>query len=406
MADRIDEPTLTQRVRDVVQFLRDRVVESDGAAGWHNTFQPGRIGTSGTALPLLFFSAAQEQPPHRSKLLAGLRHPTFDDGERAAWSILSLGGAPNVEGTTWPMIAFIEAGDHSDAGLVGRAREWIIAEQRSGGGWGSTGANIPRVTLTASAVAALRASSPWNPQLESAVVWLRRTQRPQDGSWGATEGESGTVHHTCLASLALLQCNVPRSDPALSRARAFILDAWQPRPQDVQTETYDVHRDDGYQRAVLEHDVDALAARTLLRLGGPGGLARAVHGAQKMFEVPVEGLAVEQPSLWNILPRGFLALDLLSLTPTEGAEVVARRQVAVMIEGSARRPAASLAALTWQRTPLVPKRIEPVLFTISAVVILALTAFLLFGELDLPSYLVGVVLPVLLAGYAFASNRR
>jgi Squalene-hopene cyclase N-terminal domain len=407
MTDHIESEVLDQRVLDVIQILNDRLVVRGAKAGWHNAFKGDRIGTSGSALPLRFLLAAGEPVPHLEEVLGALRSTTFEEDEQAAWSILSLGPGPNVEGTVWPLLALIDNGDPADGQLITRAESWLVAQQHADGGWGSDLSNEPRLTLTASAIYVLSKRMPRRaPVLTRAGNWLRDTQRAENGSWGATAAESGTIHHTALACLALIQLGANRSDPALQRGSAYLRANWQPLPRSIQTETYDVHQPAGdYKRCVLQHDSDALASEAFLSLRGPGDLARAIRAASKIFEVGVEDLEVDQPTLWTILPRGFLALRLRSYVPV-GGQLVARNSVAVAAGGEGEGFSRDLALVTLSELPFKPRNPVRLIYWLIGLVLLLLTVLTALGDYGVGEYTASVVLAGLFALATIVRDRR
>jgi hypothetical protein len=412
MVHRIDKVTLDRRVQDVVQYLRDHIVvdrtRTPAWAGWHNLFRAGRIGTTGTALPVLFFRAVGEQIPQRDEVFAALRESQTPEGDGAGWSILSLSSGPNVEGTTWPLRALSLAGDREDAERVREAYVWLTSQQNEDGGWGSRRGNDSRVTLTTSAISALLLGGAQNRDaLNAARDWLLRTQRSGDGSWGPTNGESGTKHHTCLAIMSLLDLGVPLVDQSLLKAGEFVRDSWKPRPHAIQTEVYEAHLPEQYQRVLLEHDIDALVCQALLRLGQPGDFTAVVDGAERLLDVPYDGLQVNDVSLWNVLPRAFLAWELRRLPMFGAGHVIARRGAAASVDGPRRlKGAGALAALAMSELPVTRTVFKRVLLALAVIVVLVLVVLWAVGELSFTGLLASVILPVVLALYAILTQRR
>ena len=407
ITDQLDSAVLNQRVLDVIQTLNDKLVARRDKAGWHNAFKGDRIGTSGTALPLRFLLAAGEQIPHRENVLNALRDPSLERDDQAAWSILSLGPDPNVEGTVWPMLALIDNGDPVDIDLITRAETWLLAQQHDNGGWGSNRDNEARLTLTASAINALRKSMPRQaPQLLQSETWLRDAQRVENGAWGATPAESGTVHHTALACLALIQLGVSLDDSSLQRGREYLRANWESHPRAIHTENYDVHQPDGgYKRCILEHDPYALAVEALLSLRGPRDLTVAVRAASQIFEVEIEGLEVEQPTLWTILPRGFLALRLLGHLPA-GGRLIARQGVTAIVDRDNGRASTDLALLTFSELPFKPRNPVRILYWLIAIVLLSLTALTVLGDFGVGEFIASVVLAGLFTLATVVRDRR
>jgi hypothetical protein len=402
---------LEQRVRELAQTLRDNQAVDDSKsppiAGWHNAFRAGRIGTTGTALPLLFLSSVGETIPELHKTLEALRQSQFDTGAHAGgWSILSLGVTPNVEGTTWPLLALRATGDDSDLARIGAAAKWLSGQQNADGGWGSTKGNASRVVLTAATMRALGDCSPLSAKaLVAAEAWLRRVQRRQDHSWGPIEGQPGTVHHTCIALEALLARGARINDPSIVGARDYVIANWKPDARRIQTETYDAEAGAAYQRVVLEHDVDALACQALMRLRGPGDLDRCARAAKRFLQTSPEEIDAAAPTLWNALPRGFVANELLKLLPaTNDGRLVTNRGAAAAVTGSGAARAWHLLLLAVREA--LPKRLDHVALAVGVAVFIALVVLLVVGTVSTSDFLLGAVLPMVLAVYGVLSARR
>ncbi|HEY4778296.1 MAG TPA: hypothetical protein VIH47_01735, partial [Solirubrobacterales bacterium] len=260
---------------------------------------------------------------------------------------------------------------------------------------------------TASVTALTRVCGARGPALDRAEAWLRASQRAENGSWGPTPEESGTPQHTSLACIALLELGVSPSDQAIQRGREFLIENWKPHPKAIHTESYDVHQHDGnYQRCLLEHDPDALTIQALLSIRGSGDMARAISAAGKLFAVETDGLEVERTTLWNLLPRGFLALELLTMMPLAGGRLLARPGATAVIEEGARRPSVSLARFWWREFPLTPRDPLRLVYAALFALLLLMTVLLFFDVVKVGEYLASVVFAALLTVVSVLLGRR
>lgn len=182
----VSQESLSDFLGQITQELNDRRAQStSGALGWHNTFEPGRVGTTGSALPLRFLQPiGQISDVDQAKILAGLvsaQHPT------GGWCILSIPKAPTVEGTAPTLLALIDVGDAASLQPVDDGVKWLLGVQNEDGGWGSASGNGSRTCLTGNAVAALARTGPRaRSALAHAMSYLKSAQN-LDGGWG---GES------------------------------------------------------------------------------------------------------------------------------------------------------------------------------------------------------------------------
>lgn len=408
MTLRLVRELFDQRIQEVVQQLRDHITrdEAHGRAGWHNAFRAGRIGPTGTALPVLFLIEVGAPIPERDAVLNALRMSQIDMGDSAGWSILSLGEQPNVEGTAWPLRALVAAGDGADRSRILRAEAWLLSQQNTDGGWGSSVGSVSRLTLTSTAVSALLSLPAQDRRvLDAARVWIIRAQN-SNGSWGATIGESGTLHHTCLAVIALLALGSPRSDDAVVNAAEFVRSTWRPSPRTIQTEVYDAHYEGEYRRVVMEHDVDALVSQLMLRTHGAGDFSRAVQAAHGCFSVPLDDLDVEHVTLWNIIPRALIAQELRELPGHADAHILSRANAVAFFDGPRRHQTSAAIALVIAEMPWKPARPDRWLLGIAVVVIASLLVLLLLRKVSGQAFAVGVLVPFLLAAWTVVAGRR
>lgn len=273
-------------------------------AGWHNFFKPNRIGTTGSAMPLIFLDAQRIRLPHKDEVINKLRTSQFPHG---GWAILSLGEQSTVEGTAWPMRALALVGGRQTRDAVHLAEEWLLSQQMDGG-WGSTRLNQPRTFITVSAMESLSVlSSRPSDHISCAVDWLARSQR-KDWSWGPTLGEDGTVVHTAMAIRALVAAGLSPSDARIVHALSFLRDRWIPDADAFYSERYEVNQTlDKYARVTVDHDSNAIVIQTLLSLHPDWAFARILPAVQSMVAPFVLSGTLNpagtEPSIWNIIPR-------------------------------------------------------------------------------------------------------
>lgn len=321
MYTQIDLRTVSEFLRDTVNFLNAKLsrdsTQVPPIAGWHNFFKPNRIGTTGSAFPLIFLHQMQVEFPYKTDVLNGLLKAQDANG---AWAILSLRDIFSVEGTVWPLLTFILAGDTSHAAVIQKATQWLLSNQQPSGGWGSTADSPPRILLTDITIETLACLSP-SPRenIFRAITWLSNHQN-KDGSWGCEPKSEGTVFHTAKTVNALIKAGIKQDDPRIQLATSFIVKHWQPDPNNFSQEMYDVYAEPNYSRTIMEHDVDAEVVKTLLNVK-PKGVNFKIFTAIKGFLTPYtkegklhpDGM---EPSEWNIIPRATALKIFLDQMPT------------------------------------------------------------------------------------------
>lgn len=412
----------SQNVRDYVDagtalFLARIATDTSGGvaiAGWHNFFTPGRIGTAGSAVPLLFFHDIGVELPARAQVLNGLQRAQFKDaGENlGGWAILSVGGTPTVEATSWCMQAIALVGDSEARESLHLAERWLLSNQQNDGGWGSDRANDCRTLLTARSIIALTTISAMaRSSISRAVEWLTRVQRP-DGSWGALAGDDGNVFHTSLVVDTLLRVGLSRNDARVTRAALYLERSWSPLSLRFLSETYDVREQDGYRRVALEHDVDAAALQALTELQPEWALGRILgtinclieaHRSSGSFNPPAQRL-----SLWHVVPQVTAVSRFSQCVPT------CERKVILYVDGDLVCTSDSTGGL-WRRltTRLLrssASKLRPILFGLWAICILAVVAagmLLRVHVIDVRDFVLAIVaaLIVLPVGHFVESKR-
>lgn len=344
-----------------LSLLRARLVHrrDDDIAGWHNTFEPGRIGTTGSALPLALLREQHAIAAATDRaVVQGLLAAQSTDGEAAGgWCILSVASCPTVEGTA-PTLAVIARSSGVDvATAVQAGRRWLLRNQRADGGWGSTASDTPRTCLTSSALSTLASLDvPDRDALRGGMEWLK-THQSSDGSWPEIPGQSGTVVHTALAIRALLACGVPLSDACVVTGLAYIEKNWRAGESDEAHESYDATTGTGtYSRVALVHDVDAEVVLTLIEADPNGLRAPLWQAAAGWVEANRTGSwceAIEpRPTLWTIVPRATAAARLADQLPAAHSVVVYRPHAVALASHGLRRAAFALFILAFRSIPV------------------------------------------------------
>ena len=116
MLNQIDISKIRQYIDETEKFLTSKMCTREHGnhitSGWHNFFAQGKIGTTGTATPYLFFHHLG-QIPEEQKLISTLIDLQNNDSDehKGGWPILSIARVPTVEGTAWPLKALTNAKD-------------------------------------------------------------------------------------------------------------------------------------------------------------------------------------------------------------------------------------------------------------------------------------------------------
>ena len=150
---------------------------------------------------------------------------------------------PDVDDTAVVGMLLHRNGDPAHAGNVNRARDWILGMQSRNGGWGAFDVdnnhhflnNIPfadhgalldppTADVTARCVSFLAqlGHTAAEPAVARAIAYLRADQEP-DGSWFGRWG-TNYIYGTWSVLCALNAVGLPHDDPAIRRAREWLLD--------------------------------------------------------------------------------------------------------------------------------------------------------------------------------------
>jgi len=150
---------------------------------------------------------------------------------------------PDVDDTALVGMLLHRQGDPAHADSIARARDWVVAMQCKGGGWGAFDADNdkmflnhipfadhgalldpPTADVTARCVSFLAqiGMAPSDPVIARALAWLRAEQEP-DGSWFGRWG-TNYIYGTWSVLCALNAAGVATDDPAMRKAVGFLLD--------------------------------------------------------------------------------------------------------------------------------------------------------------------------------------
>ncbi len=150
---------------------------------------------------------------------------------------------PDVDDTAVVGMLLHRNGDPGHAESVNRARDWILGMQSRNGGWGAFDADNdhdflnhipfadhgalldpPTADVTARCVSFLAqlGHGAEEPAMARAIAYLRADQEP-DGSWFGRWG-TNYIYGTWSVLCALNAAGLPHDDPAIRRAREWLLD--------------------------------------------------------------------------------------------------------------------------------------------------------------------------------------
>ena len=393
-------------------FLKGKAVSDSerGIAGWHNNFAPGRIGTTGSALPLDFLRAQRAiTPTLDTAVIKGLLAAQVRTGRDAGgWCILSLSDRATTEGTapTLSVVAQSEAPGASEAVASGRA--WLVATQRTDGGWGSTADDPARTCLTASAVMTLsNLDCPPREALSRAAQWLR-SQQSNDGAWGAGPGASGTIVHTALGLRALAAIDGPQQ-PECIKALNYLATNWRQSSEFVDSESYDASTvsKDTYNRVILTHDVDAEVILTLLEVDPLGSTVPFWRVVDRWVGDNKSGGWLDtknrSTTVWTVVQRAKVAQKLGALLGPDTTRIEFNDLGFAMTSESHRRTLVSLALSSFRvRT----RWFRPSVFVL-AVITASLTIYLRATSFwDWPDAIAGALMPLTLTLLATYGTER
>lgn len=311
MLNHIDIIKVRQYIDDTKEFLISKMCthEHDNhiTSGWHNFFAQGKIGTTGTATPYLFFHHLG-QIPEEQKLISTLIDLQNNDAaeHKGGWPILSIARVPTVEGTAWPLKALTNARDDRARFAAMQAEDWLIRNQNPDGGWGSLKNNSSRVLLTCTAIDALLSIKPSKiAPIKRSLTWLSEIQNP-DGSWGSVAHEAGTLYHTALATRIMTIAQRNDHELSISKGLEYIKAKWA-IDSSFFNEIYDIIYNGTPSRIVLNHDVDAEIIKCLITVNPVSEEILILNGINSFINYYERTKKLnpskEKDSLWNIVPR-------------------------------------------------------------------------------------------------------
>jgi hypothetical protein len=392
----IDLESVHKQIQAIASFL-DQKKHRDpatGRVGWHNVFE-SRIGTTGSAVPLLFLERAGFPCAETNSIIDMLvATQTQTSASVGGWSILSLTNVVTVEATAWCLVALARCGGPTSRPAIHRAELWLKENQAADGGWGSDLRNHSRTLTTAQALTALCALSARERDVVTrGVSWLDRAQRP-DGSWGPKPGDDGTVFHTALIVHSLCELSLSsRTDSRITRAIAWLAKEWTPGANRWQDETYEVHVSNGsYNKIPLVHDTDAQVVRALLSASDSrlvGMIGDGILALQKAYELHGVSAIGTRSSVWTIVPAGLAMSEFLdhSIAATHGTMFFLPSHVGVTSE-RVRRVGPLLAAALVQQ--LTRDRWKSFFVVLAVMVVIALACLRLTNVIDNKELLLSV----------------
>lgn len=172
---------------------------SSGARGWPSTLETGEILSVLSRLP------GQDQA---GAMRRGVTWLTLQQDTRGSWGlcvrntkVATSGPCPHV--TAQAVDGLLDAGVPPEDRRVRRALRWLAKAQRPDGSYESVWYRMYTAGTSTVLQTFVKAGVPDGEPARRARAWLERT-RLADGSWGAGDGDPGTVEETGWAVSALL----------------------------------------------------------------------------------------------------------------------------------------------------------------------------------------------------------
>lgn len=229
--------------------------------GWHNFFEDKKIGTTGTALPLLFFYNSNTKYENIDLALETLINLRKKDNKSdfSAWSILSVPNSLSIEGTILPIIALYTYYLPAYKDVIENTINWVKNIQQIDGGWNSNGNNVnqSRTLLTCNVLNALIKLKhlQTGEEVKKGITWIFNAQN-KDGGWGATSNDKESNVIFTARVLFILKLYNSESNEVINKAIKYIKEAYN-NDERYYSEIYDIHFKGGYNRVTLEHDIAA-----------------------------------------------------------------------------------------------------------------------------------------------------
>ncbi len=335
------ESFLTERAERLIRevFATRSPTGNEDWAGWYNNLPADRLGSIGTALPMLFLESISKPIPRRDEIVNYLLAQQTADG---AWNVRSIPDTATVDATSWALRALVRVGDNRSWEAVARAKLWLVNQQKADGSWGPTklDSNVARTITTVRALQALSCLSEQpRGSIDAGVSWLKSTQR-RDGSWAPIPDRPSTTVHTALALQALLQADVPPSDSRVVQAVDYLKSSWNP-PDKVVPEPYHVYQN--ATRYVLQEMSHRTDDEVVLALA----LARKLDAFPKLLAAVKHLTQCQLPTgkttIWDVVQPAMAAAAFLRQLPMTGEGMISLVGQNVVL--SQKRPALFRALL-------------------------------------------------------------
>lgn len=402
--------------------LFDRTYSSagPGIGGWYHRLDSKVPGPSATAVAIHSYLLVNKLPARITEALAFLKSRQVTSADKlisGGWSVNTSAGRPVLEATSLVvrLLGFGHLMVGSNAPDAVSGYQWIVTNQNEDGGWGSFAGQPSRVWLTAMAIRSLAEINLNDAAVASGVEWLLRSRDPKTDAWGEQPQGPATVTHTSFVLTCLVESQIGGQRPYVSDAirKGF---GWLQAnanttglyDDSARIESYNVSYSDGshtvtWQNAVW-HPSLPYTLSALLR-HPDGGEPRLIGAALNriMTSQSEDGRWPNADgsagiSVWSVWPFIDALSDFIHRSPIHSADRITLLSESSILIRRGPEASVSLARLAWKDSSassiaLLRRYWATVLF---ALTLIAGAALVFTDVLDLRSFLLALVLPVVL----------
>jgi hypothetical protein len=413
-----------------------RTLES-GGGGWYHYFDDPRPGVTASAAALYCFHLAGADFAHADEVIEFLlgKQDHGEGPERGGWAVRTTYGVPLVEATAWVLrsLGALNVGSLRNHDAIANGMEWLERNQNSDFGWGSYLGQPSRVYTTTQAILALAQCGGSRTAISNAQNWLNSAQSPNIAAWGALPGGKPTMLHTSMALMAQLAFPGSLPPAAIRQSVDWLTERISPAEfteKATAVEDYDVpYVQNGigetFQNS-LPHFAGPMALTAILAAGSDPFQSKIFEAAQAMIDAqekddPVRSgtwelpRSPERPSIWALWPFiSALTAVRQSVLPGLGRSLGGDESVTLLYQGcgviqtnaAPRHLTLRLllrnALVDWVRRRALAIAIWAVVMVLVGIAVGLWVA----GELDLQTFLLALVLPVLLVLFQILWDRR
>lgn len=220
-----------------INNIRNTFRQINGKAGWHQHLGTDRVGNAATAIGILLLNMVGKDFNMKYEAVQSLKKSQlYDKNDKSingGWNYFSnLNNLPATVPTSWALQALKTEFQNTDVSIKNGVN-WLLNNHpglENDNGWGIIKTDISRTFTTCLVLKTLKILGyDKNPQYQSALNWLKKSQNNDDG-WGEKFGFPSTINHTAHAIITLLLCNNKKSTNQTEKGIKWLIKSFESQP--------------------------------------------------------------------------------------------------------------------------------------------------------------------------------